>query len=247
MANAAGVDVSRWQGAVDWNAVRAAGIEFAIIRASVGDFYSDERFEENWEGTKAAGIYRSAYHVLRPDQDPVVQIDRFESVVGGPGDLPHVLDVELDQGQPNSVIRQRTQACLELLAVRFGRQPLVYSADWFWTPRIGDQPWVDDYDLWVAHYYWPQVTSPRIPAGWMVWRIWQHSNKGSVPGIAASVDLNWFAGDSEDLRRYAGGEEPPPPPAPPDLGQRVQNLENWAGELDDWARGEGYDGVEPDG
>lgn len=81
----------------------------------------------------------------------------------------------------------------------------------------------------------------------MVWRIWQHSNQGSVPGIAASVDLNWFAGDSEDLRRYAGGEPPPPPPPPGDLEQRVGNLERWADELDAWARGQGYEGVGPGG
>lgn len=245
MANAAGIDVSRWQGAVDWEAVRAAGIKFAVVRASVGDFYSDERFEENWEGAAQAGIYRSAYHMLRPDIDPVAQVDRFEEVVGGSGDLPHVLDVELTGSQPDSVIRQRTQACLEQLTARFGRTPLVYTADWYWTPHIGAQPWAVDYDLWVAHYYWPQVTNPKIPAGWMAWRIWQHSNKGSIPGVPASADLNWFAGDSEDLRAYAGGGSPPPPP--PDLEQRVQSLERWAGELDSWARGQGYDGVGPSG
>ena len=105
--------------------------------------------------------------------------------------------------------------------------------------REGDG--ADDYDLWVAHYYWPQVTSPTIPAGWMKWKIWQHSNKGRVPGISASSDLNFFGGTMEELAAYAGGSPPPT------LEKRVQNLERWAGELDTWARTQGYGGVGPRG
>jgi lysozyme len=163
-------------------------------------------------------------------------------VVSEPGDLPHVLDVELDGGQTNATVRARTLECLQLMEARFGRKPLIYTADWFWTPHLGPVEWADEYDLWVAHYYWPQVQSPLVPAGWMTWKLWQHSNKGVVPGISASVDLNFFSGTMEELIAYAGGSPPPPPPT---LEQRVANVERWAGELDDWARGEGYDGVGP--
>jgi GH25 family lysozyme M1 (1,4-beta-N-acetylmuramidase) len=133
------------------------------------------------------------------------------------------------------------------MEARFGRKPLVYTADWFWTPRLGPVDWADDYDLWVAHYYWPEVTSPTVPVGWMSWKIWQHSNKGRVPGISASADLHWFGGTMEELVAYAGGSPPPPPPPPPTLEKRVENLEGWAGELDTWARRQGYDGVGPGG
>jgi hypothetical protein len=81
----------------------------------------------------------------------------------------------------------------------------------------------------------------------MKWRIWQHSNKGRVPGISASSDLNFFGGTMEELVAYAGGSPPPPPPPPPTLEKRVENLERWAGELDAWARRQGYDGVGPEG
>ena len=246
MTRPKGIDVSRWQGVIDWPAVKSDGVSFAAIRATVGDFFTDDQFEANWRGAKDNDIFRCAYHVLRPDDDAVAQIDRFESVVGEAGDLPHVLDVEVDGGQPNYIIRARTLASLQEIEQRFGRTPLVYTADWFWTPHIGDVDWADDYDLWVAHYYWPEVTTPKIPAGWMGWRIWQHSNKGTISGISASVDLNWFNGTMEDLIAYAGGTAPPPSP-PPTLEKRVENLEKWAGELDAWARTQGYDGVGPAG
>jgi lysozyme len=245
MARPSGIDVSRWQGPIDWQAVKAAGISFASIRATIGDSYTDDRFTQNWQGAGAAGIFRAAYHVLRPDQNPEAQIDRFAEVVGEPGDLPHVLDVELTGEQPDRVIRERTLACLHELEARFGRKPLVYTADWFWTPHIGAQPWVADYDLWVAHYYWPTVPEPKVPASWSSWRFWQHSNRGQVAGVPARVDLDFFDGTMEELIAYAGGDPSPPPP--PDLEQRVRNLERWAGELDAWARGQGYDGVRPTG
>jgi lysozyme len=247
MARPQGIDVSRWVGSVDWPAVKAAGFVFASIRATVGDFYTDERFAENWQGAKAAGIFRCAYHALRPDDPATAQSDRFAQVVSEPGDLPHVLDVELDGGQTNATIRARTLECLQLMEARFGRKPLIYTADWFWTPHLGPVEWADEYDLWVAHYYWPRVQSPLIPAGWTTWKLWQHSNKGVVPGISASVDLDFFGGTMEELIAYAGGSAPPPPPPPPTLEQRVANLERWAGELDAWARTEGYEGVGPRG
>lgn len=244
MARPPGIDVSRWQGEIDWPAIKQAGITFVGIRASVGDFYTDDRFAENWQGAEDAGIFRCAYHVLRPDISANAQIAHFEDVVGESGDLPHVLDVELTGGQSDQVIQDRTFESLQEMEARFGRTPIVYTADWFWTPHIGDQPWVDQYDLWVAHYYWPQVQNPKIPAGWMVWRIWQHSNRGRVSGIQGNVDLNWFGGTMEDLIAYAGGQPPPPPPS---LEQRVENLEHWAEELDTWARSQGYDGIGPKG
>jgi hypothetical protein len=66
MAQPSGVDVSRWQGEIDWQAVKDSGIAFASVRATIGDFFTDDRFEENWQGAGDAGIFRCAYHVLAP-------------------------------------------------------------------------------------------------------------------------------------------------------------------------------------
>jgi lysozyme len=245
MAQPPGIDISRWQGEIDWEQLKQSKVAFACIRASIGDFFTDDKFAKNWQGAKETEIFRCAYHVLRPDITAVAQISHFESVVGEAGDLPHVLDVELTGNQPDSVIQDRTFESLQEMEARFGRKPLVYTADWFWTPHIGDQPWVEDYDLWVAHYYWPQVQTPKIPAGWMVWKIWQHSNRGRISGVPGNVDLNWFGGTMEDLIAYAGETQPPQPPTP-DLEKRVENLERWAMELDAWARAQGYDGIDPE-
>ena len=77
MAQPTGVDVSRWQGTIDWQALKQAGIVFAVIRATIGDFFTDDKFTENWLEAKQAGIFRCAYHVLRPDIDAVAQIAHF--------------------------------------------------------------------------------------------------------------------------------------------------------------------------
>jgi lysozyme len=58
MAQPSGVDVSRWQGTIDWPAVKQRGISFVSIRASIGDFFTDDKFDENWQGAKDANIFR---------------------------------------------------------------------------------------------------------------------------------------------------------------------------------------------
>ena len=90
-----GIDVSHWQGQIDWPAVRSAGKIFAFIKATEGTSYQDPAFPANWQGSKAAGLRRGAYHFFRPAQDPAKQADLFlRTVPQAPGDLPPALDME---------------------------------------------------------------------------------------------------------------------------------------------------------
>jgi GH25 family lysozyme M1 (1,4-beta-N-acetylmuramidase) len=70
-----GVDVSKWQASIDWSQVKAAGYDFAFVRASDGLNYPDGMFDANWKGTKANGILRGVYQFFRPSQDPIAQAD----------------------------------------------------------------------------------------------------------------------------------------------------------------------------
>lgn len=221
MSTTPGIDVSRWQGKINWEAVAAAGYRFAVIRATIGNYYTDPRFYENWSNARDAGLLISAYHVVAPERPADAQIERFFDALGErKSDLPLVLDVELSRGVSQAGITACVKDCLQMVEQRDGRKPIIYTAKWFWNDRVLESPEWAAYDLWVANY---GVSAPTLPAGWNEYKFWQYSDKGRVPGIAAATDLNWFAGSYADLLAYANAE-PEPEPEPEDEPQPAAGL-----------------------
>src|SRR5262245_45216635 len=92
-----GIDVSKWQGEIDWAAVRAGGVRFAYVRVSDGATAPDPLVARNGEEARRAGIARGAYQYFRPDEDAEEQADVLLEMTGPPrkGDLPPALDVEV--------------------------------------------------------------------------------------------------------------------------------------------------------
>ena len=199
-----GIDVSRWQREIDWVRVASAGYRFTAIRATIGNYYTDPRFYYNWEEAKQAGLLVAAYHVLTPERPADSQMERFFDVIGDRStDLPLVLDVELSRDVSPENITSSVQACAELIESEEGRNPVIYTARWFWDRNVLEEADWTAYDLWVAHY---GVDDPSLPSGWEEWAFWQYSDHGEVPGIGPATDLNWFNGTVEDLLNYVGGE-----------------------------------------
>ena len=212
-----GIDVSRWQGEVDWHKVRAAGYRFAFIRATIGDLYADPRFYANWSGAQDAGILVSAYHVVTPNKPAESQIAYFFDVLDGRvADLPLVADVERDDGAEPAGITQCLRDCLQAVRARDGRRPIIYTARWCWNRYVLISVEWQSYDLWVASY----TKDPVLPRDWSTWRLWQYSERGKVTGISASTDLNWIGGTYEDLLAYAGKDDDVP--EIPKTGWRVR-------------------------
>jgi lysozyme len=204
MSRTPGIDVSRWQGEIDWERVATAGYRFAVIRATVGNYNTDYRFYVNWDEAREAGLLISAYHVVAPERPVDSQMVRFfDTLDGRVSDLPLVLDVELSRGVSPEDIAASVQACADLIEEEDGRKPVIYTARWFWDRNVLDGPRWAAYDLWVAHY---GVESPSLPCGWDEWTFWQYSDHGQVPGIDVATDLDWFDGSYDDLLAYAGGE-----------------------------------------
>lgn len=189
--NSNGIDVSKWQGAIDWPKVKAGGlVSFAFIKASEGIGGRDPLFVANWSGAKLAGIPRGAYHFYRFAFDPILQANFFCSLLGQDvGELPPVLDVEDDVKfvKADSTIKAFCERVFELT----GKRCLIYTGAWWWTAsRLGQaQPWVKDYPLWIAAY----VPKPSVPKDWMKWTFWQYANNGRIDGINGNVDLNLSA------------------------------------------------------
>lgn len=206
-----GLDVSRWQGEINWPRVAAEGHRFVFIRASIGATYVDPLFAQNWAGAMGAGLLVSAYHVMRFDQEPEAQIDHFLTVLGGRvPDLPPALDLERTDHANAAEITAHVGVALQRLESRTGTRPLIYTARWWWHRYIRTSVRWANYDLWIASY----TAEPLLPRDWTRWRFWQHTASGRVAGISGrTVDLNWFNGQESDLVAYAHSRAP-------DLGER---------------------------
>ncbi len=201
----AGVDVASHQGQPDWRAVAASGVAFAITKATGGTWYTNPTFARNWLEIKAAGLVRGAYHYAfessgqpLPGDGPEAEADYFVKALeraGGVevGDLL-ALDIEDGAGQ----LGEWCLRWLHRVEARTGVRPLVYTGAWFSGPHgLGATPELADYALWLAAY---QAQMPAAPAPWSEVAIWQHTDKGTVPGIAGPVDMNRFGGSVAELR-----------------------------------------------
>lgn len=192
-----GVDVSSYQGTIDWTAVKASGRAFAFIRLADGTS-GDSHFAQNWAAAKAAGLTVGAYQYFRPTHDVGQQVAFFQSQlasVGGlqPGDLPPVVDVETLDGAGGSAVAQAVAAWVAGISQALSVRPLVYSSPSFWNalPKIGIEA---NADLWIAQ--WTSAACPNLPGAWTSWKFWQYSSTGQVPGISGGVDLDRFNGSA---------------------------------------------------
>ncbi len=197
-----GIDVSKWQGSIDWAAVAADGVDFAFIRVSDGTGYLDEYFDTNWQQAKANGIRVGAYQFFRPNQDAAAQAQLLLDEMGplGPGDLPPVIDVEVTGGLGPAAVADAVQTWLDVVEGQLGVKPLIYTSPGFWNGSVASNAF-GAYPLWVAHW---GVECPTLPSGWTDWVFHQSSESGNVGGISP-VDEDWFNGTLADLDAFAVG------------------------------------------
>ena len=195
-----GIDVSRYQGAIDWQEVKAMEIKnikigFSFIKATEGVNDQDKRFSSNWKAAKKAGMARGAYHFFNPYRSGKEQAQNFiESVVLSKGDLPPVLDVEQTGTASKIQLQQRIEDWLHLIEMRYKVKPIIYTGADFYANNLAGK--FDAYPLWVAHYL--VKDKPRVNRDWS---FWQHSESGRVNGIKAYVDFNVFNGDSTAFKK----------------------------------------------
>ncbi len=236
-----GIDISLWQDdnstpqKVDFNKAKAAGANFAFIKASER-YAIDPDFVDNWKNAKKAGMPRGAYHFLRWDVSGLYQAQFFSSLLEDDiGELPPVADFEAppkDGKYPsNALLFQFLQEVEKELGVR----PIIYTSPGFWnsygrdknTGKFDDK-WLM-YDLWIAHY---GVTQPIVPKPWMGWTFWQFSSNGDGLKFGAeskSIDLDYFNGGIDEFNHYISKEQEIP--TDKTLEERVTSLEEWAKTL----------------
>jgi len=199
-----GIDVSHFQGTVNWPSVAGSKVAFCFVKATEGTSYVDPCFQQNWAGSAAAGLLRGAYHFGHASSDPVTQAQHFFATVGALGtqDLPPVLDLETLDGQSPADTLQWALTFLAEADALFGRQTIVYTDTGFWQSleNVPGCQVLAQRPLWLAAY----SAQPKVPPPWQAWTFWQYndgtSNGGTaVPGVSGEVDQDWFAGTLSDL------------------------------------------------
>ena len=198
-----GIDLSKWQGRVDWSSIRAAGTQFAFIKATEGGDHVDERFMENWEAARRAGIPRGAYHFMwwcRPAHEQAEWFRR--NVPADPEALPPVLDLEWNnssrcpQRLPREQALEMTRIMLEAMEAHTGKRPIIYTDINFHADVLDGE--FHDYSYWVRSV----AAEPHERYNSRRWTFWQFTTTGRVPGVNGDVDRNVFYGTENQWNTF---------------------------------------------
>lgn len=195
-----GVDLSHWQGEVDFAKLATAGIKFCFFKFTEGTEHVDDRALGYLQGAHAQGIPAGAYHYFLPKYDPIQQAEHFERTMAaheaqvGALLLPPVIDVEVKSSA--AILKKTILAFLEHVEKVKGVTPILYTSPGFWRSYVGRWDEIVHFPLWVAHY---GTSYPSQFYPWASWQFWQYTSAGRVLGCAANVDLNLFPGSWEDL------------------------------------------------
>jgi lysozyme len=201
-----GIDVSKYEGTIDWPAVAAGGVAYAFVRVSDGLNSPDATFATNWAGSRAAGVIHGAYQYFEPAQDPIQQADMVLSKMGTfeADDLPPVIDVETTGGLAASGVAAAVQKWIDHVTAAIGRPPIIYTGGPFWDDSVGGANDTTS-PLWHAQY--TSAACPSIADPWKTWAFWQYTETGTIagiPGASANTDVNRWNGDLASLTAFLG-------------------------------------------
>jgi lysozyme len=202
-----GVDVSRWQGDIDWAKLRGQGANFVYIKATDGGDHIDPMFKKNWRAAGRAGLMRGAYHFFYWCRTAGEQADWFiRNVPKVEGALPPVIDVEWNhtsdcKRRPSRArVLEKMQVFMDKLEAHYGQRPIIYTAPDFYRDNLKGA--FLDYPFWLrsvaAH---PSKTYPGRK-----WVFWQYSGSGLSHGVSGRIDLNVFHGSESDWRDWVAGQ-----------------------------------------
>lgn len=185
-----GIDVSVWQGDINFELVRADEVEAVYIRAGEGANIVDRYFESNYRKAKASGLKYGFYHYVtaRSRAEAEEQADFFANLIHTkPHHMRAAMDFENLSGLSHEEAVAIAKAYLQRLKERLRHTPAVYSdaydAEYVWRSHLTEYP------LWVAEY---GVREPQHIGGWQRWSGFQYSSRGSVRGIRGHVDMDYF-------------------------------------------------------
>lgn len=184
-----GIDISKWNGTVDFQKAKNDGVDFAMIREGYGKENPnqiDKKFEENYKKAKAVGVPVGVYHYSYADSVADAKLEAqfcLKNIKGKQLEYPVVFDIE-DKEQLKLNNRQRTDICKAFCEEieNAGYYAMIYCNLNWWNNYLIKKELENKYDLWLAQW---GVEKPSITCG-----IWQKSDKGHIDGICGNVDIN---------------------------------------------------------
>jgi GH25 family lysozyme M1 (1,4-beta-N-acetylmuramidase) len=204
-----GVDVSGYQGDVDWPTLWSSGVRWAYTKATEGTSYTNPYFARQYDGSHDVGMIRGAYHFATPDTTGgAAQADYFVDHGGGwvkdGKTLPGTLDIEWNPygdacyGKSTSAMVGWIADFLNRYKARTGRDAVIYTATSWWTQCTGDYTgFASANPLWIARY---ASDAGPLPAGWPYYTMWQYTSSGPTVG-----DHDKFNGTLDRVQALANG------------------------------------------
>lgn len=196
-----GIDISHYQGNIDWDKLHDALIDgnpirFIIIKGTEGNSMLDENFNDNFYNAREYGFIRGAYHYFVPGVDARSQADYFlKQVHLEDGDMPPVLDFEQTGNLTPEKVRKDALVWLRQVEKKYNVKPVLYTYYKFKMKYFSGKDF-DEYPYWIAHYY---VDTLKYQGAW---KLWQHTDLGQIDGIKPRVDLNVYNGSMYDLEKF---------------------------------------------
>ena len=198
-----GVDLSSYQGAVDWDLLARQGISFAYIKATEGSSLVDPCFGANWTAASGTGLRIGAYHFFSFESSGETQARLFcDTVKSVPDMLPPVVDVEYygafrsEKDVDVPAAKRELRVLIDALTAAYGMKPIIYADASTYRTIVRED--FADCDLWFRSVY--SCVPSDIP-----WAFWQYSNRHVLEGYEGKeryIDLNVFAGSADAFEKY---------------------------------------------
>lgn len=196
-----GIDISHYQGEIDWSMIEDQNVDFAFIKATEGSGNIDKCFKLNWKNAQDSDLAIGAYHFFSFDSSVETQADNYIKTVGNlNGKLPPVIDFEYygdKEKNPPEVesTRKELRKMLSILEKHYGAKPIIYATLKTYRRYLKEE--FDDYVLWIRNVYY----SPNIDMK-DKWKFWQYTDKAVLKGYSGDekyIDMNVFNGTEEDF------------------------------------------------
>ncbi|NBK97177.1 MAG: LysM peptidoglycan-binding domain-containing protein [Erysipelotrichia bacterium] len=188
-----GIDVSEWQGSINFNEVRKAGISSVYIKATEGFDYYDPYYRTNYENAKANGMNVGFYHYLtaQNSEEAYEQANFFVSAISGLNvEMKFALDYEQFYNLDKNTISDIALTFMNRVSELTNKECVLYASAYYANNNFNEE--VNQYALWVAEW---GVSTPSLSGAWDTYAGWQYSDKGLVQGISTYVDRDLFQTD----------------------------------------------------
>lgn len=199
-----GVDVSSYQGKIDWEVLSEQNISFAFIKATEGSSLVDNRFKCNFKEAQNQSVPVGAYHFFSFDSSGEAQTENFiKTVLPFEGMLPPVIDFEFyGDKEKNPPSKESVLTELDILIAELEKhyklRPIIYATEKSYSAYLVNE--YEDYDIWIRNV----ISTPELPDN-RQWTFWQFTNRGKLQGYNGSekyIDLNVFNGTRDEFGRY---------------------------------------------